>query len=134
LAPALITDEAGAFRAVLGTRGGDSQPQIVLQLIARLLVSGQDPAAALAAGRWVLRGAGDETSFDTWGFQGRVRVAVEGQAPAGWAQGLRSRGHEVLMHAGFAHPFGHAQVIVSDGMRLAGAADPRSDSAAVGGY
>jgi gamma-glutamyltranspeptidase/glutathione hydrolase len=134
LAPALITDEAGEFRAVLGSRGGDSQPQIVLQLIARLLVGGQDPAAALAAGRWVLRGAGDETSFDTWGFQGRVRVAVEGQAPADWAHGLRSRGHEVRTEPPFAHSFGHAQLIVSDGTRLAGAADPRSDSAAVGGY
>ncbi|MCW2598424.1 MAG: gamma-glutamyltranspeptidase [Frankiales bacterium] len=134
LAPALVTNEAGEFRAVLGTRGGDSQPQIVLQLIARLLGAGQDPATALAAGRWVLRGTGDETSFDTWGFQGRVRVALEGQAPAAWAEGLRSRGHEVRMEAPFAHPFGHAQLIVSDGSRLAGAADPRSDSAAVGGY
>jgi gamma-glutamyltranspeptidase/glutathione hydrolase len=134
LAPGLLTDEAGEFRAVLGTRGGDSQPQIVLQLVARLLGGEHDPATVLAAGRWVLRGAADESSFDTWGFEGRVRVAVEGQAPAGWADGLRSRGHEVRMEAPFSHAFGHAQMIVSDGSRLAGAADPRSDSAAVAGY
>lgn len=134
LAPALVTDEAGEFRAALGTRGGDSQPQIVLQLVARLAGGEQDPATALTAGRWVLRGAGDETSFDTWGYEGRVRVSVEGHAPSGWAEGLRSRGHEVRMEAPFSHAFGHAQLIVSDGSRLAGAADPRSDSAAVGGY
>jgi gamma-glutamyltranspeptidase len=47
---------------------------------------------------------------------------------------LRSRGHEVRMEAPLSHAFGHAQLIVSDGSRLAGAADPRSDSAAVAGY
>jgi gamma-glutamyltranspeptidase/glutathione hydrolase len=135
LAPLLVTGEDGWFDTAVGTRGGDSQPQIVLQLLARMLVTGQDPAAALAAGRWVLRGAGDETSFDTWGLGGRVRVALEGQVPAVWAEALSSIGHEVRREASFAHPFGHAQVIRREASGgLIGAADFRADAASVGGY
>jgi gamma-glutamyltranspeptidase/glutathione hydrolase len=134
LAPALVTTEAGELRAVIGTRGGDSQPQVVLQLLARLLAGGQEPADALAAGRWILRGEHDDTSFRTWDFEGRVRVALEGQAPARWAEGLRERGHTVIVDPPFGHPYGHAQIITTDGTRLAGAADPRSDSGGVAGY
>jgi gamma-glutamyltranspeptidase/glutathione hydrolase len=134
LTPAMITDSAGDVVAVLGTRGGDSQPQVVLQLVARLLAANEDPASAVAAGRWVLRGEGDETSFRTWEAQGRVRVLLEGQSSSAWGAGLSDRGHAIQHDEPFAPQYGHAQVIVTDGTRLAGAADPRSDSAAVGGY
>jgi gamma-glutamyltranspeptidase/glutathione hydrolase len=134
LAPVLITSSSGDFQAALGTRGGDSQPQIVLQLLARLLVSGQDPASALAAGRWILRGAGDDTSFDTWGFGGQVRVSLEGQAPRSWPDALRRIGHDVHEEPSFAHPFGHAQIIQRSPGGLIGGADPRTGTAAVGGY
>ena len=50
------------LRAVLGTMGGDSQPQVVLQLLARLLVAGQSPAACIGAPRWRLGSGG----FDVW--------------------------------------------------------------------
>ena len=42
--------------AVLGTMGGDSQPQVLLQLLARLLRHGQSPGRAVTAPRWVLTG------------------------------------------------------------------------------
>jgi gamma-glutamyltranspeptidase/glutathione hydrolase len=134
LAPVLLTDDRGEFDAALGTRGGDSQPQILLQLLARLLVAGEHPAEALAAGRWVLRGHADETSFDTWGSQGRVRVALEGHAPSSWAGALGELGHEVRVEAPFGHPFGHAQIIRRAPAGLIGAADPRAGTGAVGGY
>jgi gamma-glutamyltranspeptidase/glutathione hydrolase len=134
LAPVMVTNPDGSVRAVVGTRGGDSQPQVVLQLLARILLSGQDPAEATAAGRWILRGTGDETSFDTWGYGGDVRVVLEGQVPGEWATGLRSRGHVIEEAAAFGHAFGHAQVIVSDRGVLFAAADPRSTSGSAAGY
>lgn len=134
LAPALVTDHAGRLRAVLGTRGGDSQPQIVLQLLARLLADDADPAEALAAGRFILRGGHDESAFNTWGFAGEVRVNVEGQVAAAWAPGLEDRGHIVEVAPPFAHPFGHAQLIELRDGTLLGAADPRATSGSAIGY
>lgn len=124
LAPAAITRGDGSLRAVLGTMGGDSQPQVVLQLAARLLVAGQEAGDAIAAPRFVL--AAGPHGFSTWSGEPQ-RVRVEAHAPAGWADGLRRRGHEVEV-AGFDPAgFGHAHLIEvrTDGIR-AGAADPRS--------
>lgn len=134
LAPILVTNPDGGLHAVLGTRGGDSQPQILLQLLTRLLLHGQDPAEAIAAGRWVLRGAEDETSFNTWGYRGSVRTTLEGQVPSSWPAALGELGHRVEVDRPYEHPFGHAQVIVAEGGRLAGAADPRALSGSVGGF
>src|SRR5207302_4871791 len=53
LSPALVTN-GDDLDTVLGTMGGDSQPQVLLQLLARLLAAGQTPAAAVAGGRWRL--------------------------------------------------------------------------------
>ena len=53
LSPALVTRPDGSLAHVIGTMGGDVQPQILLQLLARLLVSGEDPATAIAAARVV---------------------------------------------------------------------------------
>jgi gamma-glutamyltranspeptidase/glutathione hydrolase len=134
LAPILVTNPDGGLHSVLGTRGGDSQPQVMLQLLTRLLFHGQDPATAVAAGRWVLRGAEDDTSFNTWGFHGAVRVALEGQVPGSWPEALRDLGHRVELEPPYGHPFGHAQVIVAEPGRLTGAADPRALSGTVGGF
>jgi gamma-glutamyltranspeptidase/glutathione hydrolase len=107
--------------------GGDSQPQVLLQLLARLLAAGQTPAAAMAAGRWRLSSpAAGASGFDTWDGGGRVRVEVEGHAPAGWGDSLRAMGHDVAMAAPFEHGFGHAHAIRVVGDHLAGASDPRA--------
>jgi gamma-glutamyltranspeptidase / glutathione hydrolase len=126
LAPVVVTRPDGSLRAVLGTMGGDSQPQVVLQLLARLLVAGEDPATAVSAGRWVLGSRRDPT-FDVWHDPDAIRVRVEGHAPAGWAPGLAHRGHPVEPMSAFDYRAGHAHVIVRepDG-ELAGAADPRA--------
>jgi gamma-glutamyltranspeptidase/glutathione hydrolase len=131
LAPALVTDGGGRLVAVVGTMGGDSQPQILLQLLARLLHHRQRPGPAVAAGRWVLAGGG---SFATWAGGGDVRVQVEGHAPPAWAEGLAARGHPVERAAPFDHGFGHAHAIVVDGDVLAGAADPRPRTGSAAGH
>src|SRR6185436_1063893 len=51
LSPLIVTRPDGSLRQVLGTRGGDSQPQLVLQLLARTLAFGQDAGTAMAAPR-----------------------------------------------------------------------------------
>jgi gamma-glutamyltranspeptidase/glutathione hydrolase len=130
LSPALATG-AGApsdLVSVFGTMGGDAQPQILLQLAARLFLLGHSPAAALNAPRWAL--AGPATGFDTWTDLDRQVVDVEGHAPAAWSEGLRRRGHRTRSLPAFHSDFGHAHaIVVGDG--LAGAADPRTRIGAV---
>jgi gamma-glutamyltranspeptidase/glutathione hydrolase len=133
LAPALVTGSDGSLRLVLGTMGGDSQPQVLLQLLARLLRHGQAPGRAVAAPRWVL--GGGEGSFRTWDGDGPGFVAIEAHAASSWEEGLAGRGHDVRRSPHpVDHGFGHAQAIeVVDADVLRGAADPRAlDGAAVG--
>jgi gamma-glutamyltranspeptidase/glutathione hydrolase len=130
LSPALITRDDGSLRAVLGTMGGDSQPQVVLQLAARLLAAGQEAGEAIAAPRFVLS-AGPH-GFSTWDGDPQT-IRVEQHAPETWEPGLLERGHAVEL-AGFDPAgFGHAHLIEvrDDGIR-AGAADPRSMTGAAG--
>ena len=50
---------------LLGTRGGEIQPQLVAQLAARAIVGGEDLAAAQAAPRWAMTeyGPGDRSAI-----------------------------------------------------------------------
>jgi gamma-glutamyltranspeptidase / glutathione hydrolase len=125
LAPALVQRADGTLRSVLGTMGGDVQPQVVLQMLTRLLVHGQPPAEVVQAPRWRL-GAG---SFDTWADGGPGFVALEHGAPAAWSIGLEHRGHRVEADARMriTMGYGHAHVIErSPDGTLAGAHDPRT--------
>jgi len=124
LAPALVTRPDGSLAAVIGTMGGDSQPQIVLQLLARLFHAGQRPEIALAAPRCLLDGS---TGFDTWTTPGGPQLKIESHAPDSWFAGLAERGHEVRRAAAYGSDFGHAAVIlVEPGGRRTGGADPRT--------
>lgn len=134
LSPALVTRPDGSLRHVLGTMSGDTQPQILLQLLARLLHTRQSPGSTIAAGRWALAAMAPGPGFDTWRESGRVRVQLEGHAPAAWDDGLRQRGHAVWRTEAFGHGFGHAHVIAVEDDRLAGASDPRARSGAASGY
>ena len=130
LSPALVTHPDGHLAAVLGTMGGDSQPQVLVQLLARLFRAGQSPADAIAAGRWRLASEGP---FDTWRRRGEVAVHVEGHAPP-WHTGLVDRGHVVEGEPPFSHAFGHAHVITVADDHLAGAADPRARGGGAAGW
>ena len=113
---------------VVGTMGGDSQPQILLQLLARMLHGGETPGAAIAAPRWVLGnvGGGD---FGTWRSGGAVEVQLEAGTPPAWRTGLERRGHPT----GSPFHVGHAHAIAVDADHLAGASDPRALAEAAAG-
>lgn len=124
LSPALATTTDGRLAAVFGTMGGDAQPQILLQVAARLFRHGQRPGEAVGAPRWALRA---DTGFDTWRRPGGPGVTVEDGAPPAWSDALRSLGHEVSSVPRLSSDLGHAHAIVvgADGT-LSGAADPRT--------
>jgi gamma-glutamyltranspeptidase/glutathione hydrolase len=104
--------------------GGDSQPQVVLGLVARLLAVGQSPGEVMSAPRVLLDRASGASGFDLW--DGPDRLVVEDHAPPRWVEGLRDRGHDVEVRNGFGAGFGHAQLIEVTADGVAGAADPRA--------
>ncbi len=136
LAPALVQHADGSLRSVVGTMGGDAQPQVLLQVLARALACREDPARAIGTGRWRW-GAAAGTGFDTWADPENLELRIEGHAawasPDGLAD-LGRRGHRVGADAPHDNAFGHAHLIeVHDGV-LAGAADPRALTGSAAGY
>jgi gamma-glutamyltranspeptidase/glutathione hydrolase len=141
LSPAMVTT-SGDLHTVIGTMGGDTQPQILLQLLARLL-AGERPAAAVNAGRWALLGGADNpadperplsTGFDTWDGDGPTWMRVEEHAPPSWISGLRSLGHRVVVDPAYSSAFGHAHIIQAHDTHLEGASDPRASASSAAGY
>ncbi|HMC68826.1 MAG TPA: gamma-glutamyltransferase, partial [Mycobacteriales bacterium] len=127
LSPALVTTTDGALELVIGTMGGDAQPQVVLQLLTRLLHARKTVGDAIAAPRWVLSGQPPfGNGFDTWQQRGRVQVHLEDDAPPQWEIGLRARGHDVVRHPPLGYNVGHAHAIGVRGHALEAASDPRS--------
>lgn len=124
LCPAVATRDTELV-AVFGTMGGDAQPQILLQLAARMFHYGQDPATAINAARWALEGPA--TGFDTWTDPQGPNLALEGHVPATWSSDLAQRGHRIVNRQAFDSAFGHAAAIAvrPDG-GFEGAADPRT--------
>jgi gamma-glutamyltranspeptidase/glutathione hydrolase len=133
LAPALVTRPDGTLRAVLGSMGGDAQPQIVLQLLARLLAAGQSPAAAVHSPRAVLARHAPGHGFDVWDDTGVMGVDVEEPAADDWAAGLSARGHRVRV-VPLGAGTGHAHLIEVADDNLAAASDWRAGSGAAFGY
>jgi gamma-glutamyltranspeptidase/glutathione hydrolase len=133
LAPLIVTSLTGEPDSVLGTMGADAQPQILLQLLVRMLVHAEQPGEAIGAPRWVLSRE-PTTAFDIWQLDDPPLVRLEHGTPAAWADGLSHRGYEILQSPAGDQSFGHAQAIrIVGGSMLAGAADPRSyDGACVG--
>ena len=132
LAPALVTTPDLRLDTVLGTMGGDSQPQILLQLLARLLPSGQSAGTAVGAARWALASSSGG-GFDTWTEEGRVQVLLEDGVPPSWPRELSALGHAVQPRPA-GGGFGHAHVIRVRDDVLEGATDPRAGSGAAAGY
>jgi gamma-glutamyltranspeptidase/glutathione hydrolase len=136
LSPALATRPDGSLAQIIGTMGGDVQPQILLQLLVRLLHGGENPASAISAAR-VVHEAPGAPPFRLW--QARAHsLLMESDAPEGWRQGLESRGHRVRV-VGACNPVdvGCSQIISversGDHFTFTGASDPRSlDGDAVG--
>ena len=134
LSPMLVTDNDGALTHLVGAMGGDAQPQIIVQLLARLLQAGQDPATAITAPRLTLD-APSAGPFRLWWGED-LTVLVEADAPPAWRAGLTGHGHRVRTIGAFDPvAVGCAQIIqterASTGARLlVGASDPRSPAGA----
>jgi len=110
LAPAMALT-GGRPRLVFGTMGGETQVQIHLQLLARILVAGELPERAIAAPRWNLTAA---------------MLLVEAGLPR-----LAPPGLEVAPMA-VADLAGHAHAILVEEGGLHAACDPRADGVPVG--
>jgi gamma-glutamyltranspeptidase/glutathione hydrolase len=109
--------------------GGDAQPLIIVQLLARLLRSGEDSATAISAARIVHEAPG-APPFRLWQSPDQS-LLMESNAPPGWRGGLEARGHRVRVVGAF-NPVdvGCSQIIsvetVGDHLTFTGASDPRS--------
>src|SRR5439155_1750517 len=107
LAPAMALQD-GRPKFIFGTMGGDTQIEIHLQLLARVIIARQELGEAIAAPRWMHRGGS---------------LVAEPGLPEIGAEALPAEFPELAGHA-------HA-ILVEDG-HLAAAFDRRSDGAAVG--
>lgn len=123
LCPSLVQFDDGRHM-VLGTMGGDGQPQTQSCMFTRYAYLGRPLQAAITEPRWVLG--------RTWG-QNTNTLKLEARFAPEVIGSLRERGHEVEVVAAFDEMMGHAGALVRlpDGV-IEGAADPRSDGAAIG--
>ncbi len=119
LSPMMALDGEGRFAFTLGTPGGDSQPQSLLQITHNLLVFGMTPQEAIEAAR-----------FRSYGG---TRVSLENRVPPDVLEALAERGHELTLVDGWTATFGGAQMIFFDPATgvLTAAADPRREAYAL---
>ena len=119
LTPLLATRPDGAFAFTLGTPGGDSQTQSLLQIMNNMTLFGMSPQAAIEAPRFR-------------GYEG-LRVDLEDRVPADVVEALRSMGHDIQIINGWTATFGGAQMIMYDPTHgtLVAAADPRREAYAL---
>jgi len=104
---------------VFGSMGGDAQAAVPVQLLPHVVDDGAAPADALRAPRW-------RVDPGTWTVHAESRFAPD------VLDGLRSRGHRVLVELPYDSRFGNAHVIRLERPGYAAAADPRSEGAALG--
>lgn len=122
LCPSIALFDDGR-RMVFGTMGGDGQPQTQAVLFTRYATYAQSLEQAVSAPRWVLG--------RTWGDHSD-NLKMERRFAPELVDELRARGHDIVLLDDYDETVGHAGAIVRhpDG-RIEGAADPRSDGAAV---
>lgn len=125
LIPAMVLHPNGQPYLVLGTMGGEGQPQTQMALLTRVLDFGFAPQTAVDLPRWVW-GA-------TWG-NASTQLTLEGRIPPAVQQALRDRGHVIKIAPDWADQMGHAHLILIDPTTgsLQGGCDRRSDGAAPG--
>ena len=123
LTAGMVLGEDG-LELVLGTMGGEGQPQTSAAIATRVVDHGHSVQEAIDAPRWLLG--------RTWGEDHRG-LRLEARFGAAVADALAARGHaNVSLVDDFTDLMGHAQAIGVLGDRLEGGADPRSDGAALG--
>ena len=118
LTPMMALNGDGSFAFTLGTPGGDSQPQSLLQIVNNLVHFGMTPQAAIEAPRF--------RSYNG------LRVAFEDRFTAAVLARLGDLGHEVEVVQGWTATFGGAQMIIRDrDGTLTAASDPRREAYAI---
>ena len=117
LCPAMVLRPDRSLMMVVGTPGGDGQPQTLVQVITNVMQFGLTPQQAVEAPRF------------RW--YSRERVGVEPGIAADVRDALTRRGHQVTLQEP-SEEFGGAQVILvtPTGGRIAGA-DPRREAYAI---
>ena len=118
LTPMMALHGDGSFAFTLGTPGGDSQPQSLLQIVNNFTLFGMTPQAAIEAPR-----------FRSYGG---LRIAFEDRVTGAVLAELGALGHEVEVVHGWTATFGGAHMIMRDrNGTLTAASDPRREAYAI---
>jgi gamma-glutamyltranspeptidase/glutathione hydrolase len=110
---------------VVGSMGGDAQPQIHAQFVSAVVDGGVDVATGVAAPRWYVEPRELLTP--------PIDVSLEPRYAPGIVEALRGLGHQIVPTAPFDSNVGHEHAIElvdggpAAGGTLAAATDPRSD-------
>lgn len=115
LTPMMVTRD-GKLAFTVGTPGGDSQPQSLLQIVNNLLLFGMSPQEAIEAPRFRSNGG--------------TNVAIEWMVPADVRAALTAKGHDLRVVKGWTATFGGAQMIRVEPQfgTLTVASDPRREA------
>jgi gamma-glutamyltranspeptidase/glutathione hydrolase len=121
LSPTLWT-RGQDLAAVLGTRGGEFQPQYLVQVAANLFRSKMSPSEAQAAPRWqIAEGTADRPET----------VRLEPDHGTAMARALTARGHNVEIAEPWQPGWGPVSIILTGESQISAAADPRISTASV---
>jgi gamma-glutamyltranspeptidase / glutathione hydrolase len=118
LIPAMALRD-GQPSIVFGSMGGDSQAQVHVQLLARMVDDDADPQDALDAPRWCI-------TPSNWALR------AERSFPPEWFDALRARGHDPERAPRVDTGMGHAHAIKRTRAGYAVATEPRTEGAALG--
>jgi gamma-glutamyltranspeptidase/glutathione hydrolase len=116
MVPMMALADDGGFAFTMGTPGGDSQTQSLLQIVHNLLVFGMTPQEAIEAPRFRSSGG--------------LSVAIEDRVPTDVLEGLDALGHDLRVIDGWTATFGGAQMILFDPATgvLSVGSDPRREA------
>jgi gamma-glutamyltranspeptidase/glutathione hydrolase len=118
LTPLMALNQDGSLAFTLGTPGGDSQVQSLIQIVNNVFLFGMTPQAAIEAPRF--------RSYNGLG------VDFEDRIPADVLSDLSGRGHEPRTVHGWTATFGGAQMIrVEPSGTFTAASDPRREAYAM---
>jgi len=125
LTPVLVLDRAGRVQMAVGTMGAWAQPQILAQVLVRLLDHGAGPDAAVSAPRWIVARPGpDAASGIRLVAEPAAAETLESSIPAHFGIQITDEGSEET---------GHTQAVVAGEADLTSGSDPRADGAAAAG-
>lgn len=122
LMPAMV-GKAGKPHLLIGTQGGEGQPQTQLSVLTGVLDYSLTIQEAIGLPRWVYG--------RTWGDEADA-LKLEGRCEQLTADVLGSRGHKVEIVSGWDGVMGQSQGIMIKDDVISGAADPRGDGSVIG--